>query len=253
MESGSGARRPTDEGGPREVGGSSRGKGPSPRRVSGPPLGPLLVALACLAVALPLLFLLLRDEGGGAPAPASAAGLRAGALPEGLAGRAAPAIRLRDEAGASVDTARLAGRPYLVTFLFAECPDVCPLIAQEIGAALAELGPRAREARVIAVSVDPRGDTPEAVRRFRARHDLPAEFRYAIGSEAELRPIWEGYYAAPQLPGRPETSTHTASVWLVDAEGTWRGRYPAGIPIAPSDLAHDLGVLVDEAAVGGPA
>ena len=215
-------------------------------RPRGVPRGPLIAALLCLAVALPALFLLLRDDGG-SEAGASAPGLRAGALPEGLAGRAAPPIRLRDASGALVDTRRLAGTPYAVTFLFANCPDVCPLIAQEIRLALDELGPRAERARVLAVSVDPRGDTPEAVRRFRARHELPENFRYLIGSEAELRPVWDGYFAAPQLAGRPETGTHTASVWLIDAEGTWRARYSAGIPVAPSDLAHDLGVLIDEA------
>src|SRR5665648_208330 len=63
----------------------------------------------------------------------------------------------------AIDTARLRGRPFAVTFLYASCPDVCPLIAQEIVGALGRLGADARRVAVVAVSVDPRGDTPAAV------------------------------------------------------------------------------------------
>ncbi|HEU4703094.1 MAG TPA: SCO family protein, partial [Conexibacter sp.] len=53
-------------------------------------------------------------------------------LPPGLAGRAAPRIRLTDARGGTFDTRSLAGRPYLVTFLYANCPDVCPLIGAQL-------------------------------------------------------------------------------------------------------------------------
>lgn len=210
------------------------------------PRGPLIAALICLAVALPALFLILR-EGGADTARANAPGLRASALPEGLAAQPAPAIRLRDADGEWVDTAELAGAPYVVTFLFTECPDVCPLIAQELRTALGRLGPRASEVQVLMVSVDPRGDTPEAARRFLERNGLPANMRYLVGSRAALAPIWASYFIAAQDPEQRDVSTHSAAIWLVDATGAWRGRYSAGIPVPPEDLAHDLGVLLAEA------
>ena len=61
------------------------------------------------------------------------------------------------------------GRFTLVTFLYTNCPDVCPLIAEHLNTALRRLGERA-DTRVLAVSVDPKGDTPAAVRQFRRRH-----------------------------------------------------------------------------------
>ena len=139
----------------------------------------------------------------------------------------------------------MAGKAYIVTFLFTDCPDVCPLIAQEIARALRLLGRDAWGVAVLAVSVDPSGDTPESVRRFLAKHRLPSNFHYLIGSEAELKPVWDSYFAAPQIPGRPESS-HTASVWLIDARGRIRTKYSGGAPIAPGDLAHDLRILVRE-------
>ena len=125
-----------------------------------------------------------------------------------------------------------------MTFLYTHCPDVCPTIAQDLSEAMAE----APGAGVVAVSVDPRGDTASAVRSFAAVHRLPRGFRYGIGDRSELAPVWHRYFVSAQL-GDPRTSTHTATVWLVDAHGRLRGMYPGGAPIAPSDVAHDLRAL----------
>lgn len=43
------------------------------------------------------------------------------------------------------------------------------------------------------------------------------------------------------------STTHDASVWLVDASGRLRGRWAGGEAIPPADIAHDLGILLDEA------
>ena len=170
---------------------------------------------------------------------------RGNRLPQGLAGRRGLAFALGEADGGRVRTSDLAGKPYLVTFLFTECPDVCPLIAEEIRDALRRLGREAGEVAVLAVSVDPAGDTPEAVRVFQRRHRLPPNFHYLIGKEAELKPVWDAYFAAPQIPGRAESS-HTASVWLVDARGRIRTKYSGGAPVDPADLAHDLRILLRE-------
>jgi protein SCO1/2 len=178
------------------------------------------------------------DARGGAARERPAPGLRADVLPGGLAGTPAPRIRLADGRGGTVDTRALRGRPYAVTFLYTQCPDVCPTIAEDLKQAMAD----APGAAVVAVSVDPRGDTAAAVRSFAKVHRLPRAFRYAIGDRRALAPVWRAYFVASQL-GDPRTSTHTAAVWLVDARGRLRGMYPGGAPIAPADVAHDLRVL----------
>jgi protein SCO1/2 len=166
-------------------------------------------------------------------------------LPPGLDRRAAPRIRLADARGGTIDTAALRGRAYVVTFLFANCPDVCPLISQDLKAALARLGSEARRVAVVAVSVDPRGDTRAAVRAFLRRQRLQSNFHYGIGSERELRRVWKAYYAAPQVAGRPE-SAHSAAVWLVDTKGRWRAHIAAGMSVDPRDIARRLRALLNE-------
>ncbi len=52
------------------------------------------------------------------------------------------------------------GKLVLLTFLYTNCPDVCPLITQNLNEALQMLGAKRDDVRVLAVSVDPEGDTP---------------------------------------------------------------------------------------------
>jgi protein SCO1 len=178
--------------------------------------------------------------GQGTSTTTNSAGLRdMSALPAGLAGGPAPRIRLTDARGGSFDTASLAGRPYAVTFLYTTCPDVCPLIGEELRQALDDLGPRAAGVAVVAISVDPVNDSAAAVRTWLARHREPPNFHYLIGSERQLQPYWRAYFAAPQIPGDPQSS-HTAAIWLVDAQGRRVGSMSAGGPVSPSDIAHNL-------------
>jgi protein SCO1/2 len=180
-----------------------------------------------------------------AQAPRVMTGAQQEGLPAGLDRRAAPRIRLEDARGGTLDTAALRGRPYVVTFLYVKCPDVCPLISQDLKAALRQLGTDGRRVAVVAVSVDPRGDTRRAVRAFLRRQRLPSNFHYGIGSERELRRVWKAYYAAPQRPGRPE-SAHSAAVWLVDAGGRWRAHIAAGTSVDPAEVARRLRALLSE-------
>jgi protein SCO1 len=174
----------------------------------------------------------------------AAAGLRdASVLPAALVGRPAPEIRLRDARGGTFDTSSLAGKPYAVTFLYTSCPDVCPLIGNELRQALTQLGPLASKVAVVGVSVDPRGDTPAAVQAWLKVHREPANFHYLIGTQAQLTPVWKAYFALPQTPGDPQSS-HSATIWLVDGHGRRRALITAGIAVPAADLAYDLHALL---------
>src|SRR3954447_13240481 len=141
----------------------------------------VLIAIALVSGSLMAGMMLGVGRDGRAGAGPRAAGLRAERLPAGLDGRPAPAFRLRDGRGGVLDTRALRGRPYAVTFLYTRCRDVCPAIADDLRDAL-----RSTRAAAVAVSVDPRGDTPRAVRAFARDHRLPPDFHYAIGARAAL-------------------------------------------------------------------
>ncbi len=155
----------------------------------------------------------------------------------------APAVTGRDQAGRAV-ALPAAGRPMVVTFLFTRCPTTCPLIASQLSGALDELGPDAGEVDVVAISVDPAGDTPARARAFLRSHGLEGRMRYVVGDADRLRPLWSAWQVAAQPADRPSLSLHSARLVLVDREGRQVGRYAGGLPIPPSDIAADIRTLI---------
>jgi hypothetical protein len=99
----------------------------------------------------------------------------------------------------------------MVTFLCTHCPTICPLIGAEL-AALTELGKEAKKVDVVALSVDPVGDTRSTVQAWLKVHQEPDNFHHLIGSEAELKPYWEAWHLGPQIQGDPDSS-HTAAIY----------------------------------------
>jgi protein SCO1/2 len=156
--------------------------------------------------------------------------------------RRAPAIALRNDEGQRVTLAQYRGRAVLVTFLYANCPDVCPLIASNLRVALKLLGARATQAQLIAVSVDPSGDTRQAVARFVRAHQLGGRMQYLIGSAGELARTWRAWSVGSQRDvAHPSLVAHSALVYGISASGRLTTVYPASFE--PSEIAHDVPLL----------
>ena len=147
-------------------------------------------------------------------------------------GAPAPAFRLHDQDGKPVSMAAYRGRTVVMTFVYSTCEDTCPAQIQSIRGALDRLG---RDVPVLAVSVDPRNDTPSRARRFLLEQHVTGRVRFVLGSRDELAPVWRGYGIAPQ---RGELD-HSAYVVLVDREGLQRIGFPHS-RLTPEDLEHDL-------------
>ena len=133
------------------------------------------------------------------------------------------------------------GRFVLVTFVYTHCPDVCPLITQNLNSALRQLGSARKQVRVLAVSVDPKGDTAAAVRRYAAQRELLPEFRYLIGSRAALRRTWAAWHVLA-VQRNPELVDHVAYTALIDRTGKQRVLYDS--QVKARQVLHDLRVLM---------
>lgn len=56
----------------------------------------------------------------------------------------------------------------LVYFGYSSCPDVCPTTLNAVAAAMGKLGPRAARVQPLFITVDPKRDTPDVVKRYAA-------------------------------------------------------------------------------------
>lgn len=153
-------------------------------------------------------------------------------LPRGLR---APSFTLTDQDGGRVSMRSLRGRPVIVTFLYTTCEDTCPTQAQQVRAALDELG---EDVPALAVAVDPPRDTPQRARAFLSKQHLTGRMTFGVGTRRELAPVWHGFSVQPQR----DDLEHTARLVLVDPKGIQRVSFPID-QVTPERIAHDVRLL----------
>jgi protein SCO1/2 len=154
----------------------------------------------------------------------------------------APNFSLTDQFGKQVSLAEFKGKPVVLTFLYTNCPDQCPLTAEKLHATLQELGNAAPNVGVLAVSTDPARDTTSAALKFSQSHRMQDYWHYLVGPKSKLAPIWSAYsiYAQPEQ----QTVNHSLGLYVIDKQG--HERVFLGNDFTPGQLAADLQVLLKE-------
>jgi protein SCO1 len=185
---------------------------------------------------------------GGSSASKSVGGQSAAGSPYHAAGllsppRPAPALALENYLGQPLNIGSDRGKAVLVTFLYTHCPDVCPLITSNLRVAQDIMGPKAAaKLQIIAVSVDPRGDTPKAVAAFLARHQMTGRMQYLIGSASRLARVWSAWGVGSERDAQqPSLVNHSGLVYGITASGRQATIYAANF--RPVDIAHDVPLL----------
>ena len=162
------------------------------------------------------------------------------------------------------------GKVILLTFLYTNCPDICPVTTSNIRDAYDLLGDDTEDLAVVAVSVDPERDTPEEAHVFSDRWQMTDRWNFLTGPRDELEAIWTAYYIDPSLDSNPDEGaasagtpprptgevaalsqdinerylvTHSSPVYLIDREGIVRVLHT--LPFEPEALAQDVRRLLN--------
>lgn len=166
-------------------------------------------------------------------------------------------LALQDHRLQALSARTLAGKPMLLSFVFAGCTTVCPgqLLALQ---QLREMLPPAvrAELQIVSVTVDPLSDTPQALGRFaRARGlDLPG-WRFVSGPPAQVHRLLDRMQvfapaggptpvataAQAALPS-PDPADHRTALYLFAADGQLIQRF-RGSPIDLPRLQAEITAL----------
>jgi len=103
------------------------------------------------------------------------------------------AFSLVDETGAAVSEADLVGKPHLIYFGFAFCPDICPTSLQKLGAAQELMGKAGDDVGYVLMTVDPERDTPEKLAQYVAFDPFPTGLRGFTGSVEQVDKLKAAY------------------------------------------------------------
>ncbi len=132
---------------------------------------------------------------------------------------AAPDFRLKDQFGKPISLSQFQGKPVVLTFLYTHCPDVCPLTADKLHVAMQNLGKDVQQVAVLAVSMDPKGDTAAAAQNFSRIHKLGDYFHFLIGTHDELAPVWASYSVNAQAATSAGIVSHSTAIYVIDKQG----------------------------------
>jgi protein SCO1/2 len=131
---------------------------------------------------------------------------------------------LTDQNGNTVTEESLKGRPSAMFFGYTFCPDVCPTTLADMSLWLKDLGADADKLKVYFVTVDPERDTQAAIREYLTAFD--PRIVGLIGDRAAVDRMLEAFRVYSRKTGEDPDyylMDHTASVFLLDAEGRFVG------------------------------
>ena len=166
-------------------------------------------AVVVLAAFLVWFFMVGRNDGGGNGIVAASIG---------------GPFALVDQNGNVVTEASLRGHASAMFFGYTFCPDVCPTTLADMTLWLEELGPDADKLKVYFVTVDPERDTQAALAEYLQAFD--PRIVGLTGEPAAVDQMLSAFRVYSRKTGDDAEfylMDHTASVYLLDAEGKFVG------------------------------
>ncbi len=152
---------------------------------------------------------------------------------------------LIDTAGQTVSEADLLGKPHLVYFGFAYCPDICPTALQKLGAAQTLLKDAGDDIGYVLITVDPERDTPEKLAQYVAFDPFPTGLRGFTGTLEQIDVVKSAYKIYTQkastdggelVSGSTDyTIDHSDIIYFMGADGQFVDFFAARS--TPQDIA----------------
>jgi protein SCO1/2 len=160
-----------------------------------------------------------------------------------------PPFTLTAADGTFFNSAQLLGRPVLLSFGFTHCPDICPLTLRDFRRVHAALGDHIH---LLWISVDGERDTPAVMTRRFQQLEVEDIVIGLTGQPAAVRTMGQPLgldfiYSEPNESGFYNVD-HTASYFLLDAQGRWIRRFAFGTDL-PTLLA-ELEIILQQTPQG---
>lgn len=178
---------------------------------------------------------------------------------------------LTDQFGQLRKLTQFQGDVVLLTFLYTNCVDICPVVADYLKEIHQDLGTDVDEVTFIIISVDPEGDTLERTYQYSERWGMLHQWLYLVGTREELEPVWKSYFVSAfaddkqgsgyftttsvvhysssrvadlvrEIPLRDKVS-HSSPIYLIDLKGQTRVLYT--LPFNPNDIVNDIKILLN--------
>ena len=162
----------------------------------------------------------------------------------------APEFALQDAGGNRLISPTSAARSWL-HFIYAGCPDVCPLHAERIAQVqeMVNVTPMRDQVEFITVTTDPKRDMPELLRAYGEAHGLdPVNWKFLTSGsdrpEDTTRSLAEQFGHSFTVTG-DGAQMHSVVTHVIDREGMLRANFH-GLNFEPTNLVLFINGLVND-------
>ncbi len=154
----------------------------------------------------------------------------------------APDFALQDADGKPIGLKDYRGKVVVLHFIYAGCPDVCPLHADRIGEIqeMVNITPMKDRVQFITITTDPKRDTPEVLRDYAEPHGLDPTANWVFLTSGPDRPEDTTRKLAEEFGHKftvteDELQIHSVVTHIVDQNGRWVANFH-GLGFEPTNL-----------------
>jgi protein SCO1/2 len=165
--------------------------------------------------------------------------------------KAAPEFSLRGASGRVVTLSDFKGKVVVLHFIYASCPDVCPLHADRIAEVqgLINVSPMKAQVQFVSITTDPTKDVPEVLRGYAPVHGLdPANWMFlttATGKPEDTTRELAKAFGHTFTKAQGNYQVHGVITHVIDKQGRWRANFH-GLRFAPVNLVLYVNGLVND-------
>ena len=133
-------------------------------------------------------------------------------------------VNLIDHNGQAFKNTTLKNKPSLLFFGFTNCPEICPTTLADLSLITKEVTSNDDSINIIFVTLDPKRDNKEHLKEYIQYFD--GNIIGVTGNKIEIKEFadnWGVFYEAVKTNKSNYTLNHTATVFMIDALGNFRG------------------------------
>jgi protein SCO1/2 len=143
------------------------------------------------------------------------------------------------------------GQYVVMGFVYTNCPDICPLITQNLIKIQKDLGYPAN-VQFLGVSFDPKRDTPEVLHRYKEVFKVDDNVNFLTGEPTIIQTFMDSVRVRTQESMRTTTESgkeiyflnHSDKIMVMNPKGEIIIEYGGSMPSIPSLIVQDLQSLI---------
>ena len=160
-----------------------------------------------------------------------------------MAGNLAPDFTLTDQFGHTMTLSSLRGHEVVLAFIDARCKTLCPLTAQIMYDAKAQLGSSASSrVDLVAVNANPTATSIPEVQAWSINHGMLHQWVFLTGTAQQLQSVYHMYNVYVQVSSN-ELVEHDPILFIIDSQGHERLYFETLESNSQSDLkSQEIGL-----------